>query len=1158
MQKERNSLRIGNIQMWGLGSSGGGHHHSHDDEIQQRLQRRADRQRQQAAAAAAVAMGRMDPSSVARASSVGSVGGYASSYDDAATANTGAYFNRNVYGNQWSSSTATSSGSPGPSPDMTAVQMELLQAEERQRRQLEMAMTANALHERQDERIRFEQHHQQPTSIGYDRDIEGGVSASARDQYGASIDPKRSLYERQGSQGAGRMRTLSGGGKSFDEDASEDSDVPISLGKKSILISDEGLHDLNGNDATNLSPSPQVTETPDLWHQTTPITSSKREMKPPESTKNVSKRGTKQSSDDATIRSSTSASAPASASSTRKRKGSSSKSPRKTSAKTPKRNTVTKRKSSTNNNVPDLKSAQPALHIHMPEITEEEYDNLNSLMTQFCKVPLLSEFSRPISLLHPELVPIYSKIIKHPMDLGKVCRAIRRKEYKNTRAICIDMWRIFGNCVKYHTHPLTREGAIVSFISIAMHLREYFNDLWFEYMVPSDIHTDKESCPIKIALQHVDEKRNKSRKQRLDYLSSTQLSPKFLVKVAGAIDTFIALGGRVDALDKERIDHDAESDSDAIASVFSELLDLKKKLLDLAKENSSLEYTVDMLQMNIRGCYSSDSFVGSVAMKLKFGRRLDRLIGKLLVPINEVVSRGVNQSSVWGCMAAAIWARESTKRPYWPSLVLGILAPEDQKEEWHNYLTKRNEARLPEKLRQELQAGRKKAEQCIRRQSTGHAERMSFFLVEFLGTHEFIWVREADIIENFDPDEDPNQLSSGVNRKKKASLRGKTPANEKMRQRAVEEGRWALEEFEEQLNDPCGDMIDDTVNVDDDEDNCSYAVLCASDDEADEADGGKEMKNIGHVELLDSNNVDYEEINELIATDGILDYSAEGRRHAKKRATAFKKQQADAKKEAAKREREEKARKAKKAKDEMAAKKKAAAAAKAKAKNSKAGKGSERKLGEDDSSSKHEEKELEKRRKKREREREKVMKEESRSKKAKVEQSSVKRVGRKLGIVDKRGRATAIVRGYLSTVAGPQDLRGLGLGGVLSIPAASVEGSGLLGLTLAFRAAAGELDMPNIKSTSSNAKPWEKIDTCNSKSSEIRCKKLEEQIQLLEESLRKLEESDMRRKKLIQDAIHEKQQADEDIAKAEKDARQNDMPKRKPYSVKKKDISKPN
>lgn len=39
----------------------------------------------------------------------------------------------------------------------------------------------------------------------------------------------------------------------------------------------------------------------------------------------------------------------------------------------------------------------------VPTITPEQYQNLQELMTQFCRVPLLAEFSRPVSLLHPEV-----------------------------------------------------------------------------------------------------------------------------------------------------------------------------------------------------------------------------------------------------------------------------------------------------------------------------------------------------------------------------------------------------------------------------------------------------------------------------------------------------------------------------------------------------------------------------------------------------------------------------------------------------------------------------------------------------------------------------------------------------------------------------------
>lgn len=45
----------------------------------------------------------------------------------------------------------------------------------------------------------------------------------------------------------------------------------------------------------------------------------------------------------------------------------------------------------------------PSIEDPFPRITNEEYENVEKLMMQFCRVPLLAEFSRPVSLLHPEV-----------------------------------------------------------------------------------------------------------------------------------------------------------------------------------------------------------------------------------------------------------------------------------------------------------------------------------------------------------------------------------------------------------------------------------------------------------------------------------------------------------------------------------------------------------------------------------------------------------------------------------------------------------------------------------------------------------------------------------------------------------------------------------
>ncbi len=197
----------------------------------------------------------------------------------------------------------------------------------------------------------------------------------------------------------------------------------------------------------------------------------------------------------------------------------------------------------------------PNLHQDVPKITDVEYANLDALMAQFCKVPLLAEFSRPVSLLHPELISLYSKVVKDPIDLGKVCRAIRRRQYTNTRQVCVDVWRIFANCVKYHTHPLTREGAIPSFVSIANHLREYFNALWMEYMIPSEIDpqilaiANKKSGSLvlssseasAIALKNADEKRTKLRSERYKALVATLLSANCVENTAKSIERFVEI-----------------------------------------------------------------------------------------------------------------------------------------------------------------------------------------------------------------------------------------------------------------------------------------------------------------------------------------------------------------------------------------------------------------------------------------------------------------------------------------------------------------------------------------------------------------------------------------------------------------------------------------
>lgn len=756
----------------------------------------------------------------------------------------------------------------------------------------------------------------------------------------------------------------------------------------------------------------------------------------------------------------------------------------------------------------------------MPPITSEEFDNIEALMVQFCRVPFLAEFSRPVSLLHPELMTIYSKIVKHPMDLGTICRGIRRRSYKNTRAIQIDMWRIFTNCIKYHSHPSNRDNAVPAFISIALHLRNYFNALWQEFMMPSDmpVHllSGKQPRGSPAAIQRATfEKREKDRAQRLTGTSTTMLSSICLDKIVKAITDFLNNDGKVDGLEKDVLlgeDMDDDDDDGDLDAFIDNLKQFRQRVKGIAASSGQQEYSVEGMVCDLKRCYNVDLFENRSSMRVRIANRLDRLIGKILVPIYETSCRGVNQSSIWGCMAAAIWARESSKKPYWPALVLGILAPECQREDWHLELTQRNEARLPEKLLNELQAGKRKAELSIKRDTRLGPHQHSYFLVEFMGTHEFIWVKEGDIIETFDPDEDPNLANAPGNiTKKKRSSR--SLCDSKTFVAALEEGRWALEEFELQLSDACGDHVDEEETDEEQEMNYSYAVLSQSDDEADEDDDVYHDK-----EMMTAS--DIEETNELLATDGLIDYSTEGRKNARKRSLARKKEE----KAAAKKEKNEQAKKSKdkkaRARQESLQRKKA------------------------EKQKKDEKREERERKKRRNRARKDAEKSRKKRRLNNDDQDD--------NLSSKRSRATAIVNGYITRLAKKDGMKNLCLAGVLNIPASVVESSGLLGMALAFRAASGEMPMPENGDGESKFKPWEEIDVVGPKTSAERIVNLEKQLDILQKKVDEVKSATAKRNEMTEVAMKRKQEIEKDIIEKEKTAKKEIMSR----ALKKKPVSK--
>jgi len=426
------------------------------------------------------------------------------------------------------------------------------------------------------------------------------------------------------------------------------------------------------------------------------------------------------------------------------------------------------------------------------------------------------------------------------------------------------------------------------------------------------------------------------------------------------------------------------------------------------------------------------------------------------------------------------------------------LAPDDQKEDWHQSLTDRNEARLPEKLRADLLAAKRRAEQGLKKIG---ADLMSYFLVEFMGSHEFIWVKESDIIENFDPDEDVNIATAAGNvTKKKRS----TAFNSKQMSDAIEEGRWALEEFELQLNNSCGDHSDDESEFD--ESGYTFDSLCQSDAEADE-------RNELHMTSTKS---DIDELNELLATDGLPDFSIEGRKKSKARAAALKKENALL----VKKEKEKEKEKAKKTKLKPLTKDEA--------------KKFEKQLELDD-------KRAQERRIKRARDHEKALKELER--KAKRVKSNVpEKKSNPNEVPNKRIRADMIAKGFLLRKC----IKDASFIGAAFQPTSSVEPSGLLGMALAFRAAAGEVPfVDTITGTSFVQEDWEKIDADGPSESAERCKRLLEQIDLIAKEMEKVDADTERRIALTADAEKARSAAQKRIMDAENEVRSTFASKKK-------------
>jgi len=667
----------------------------------------------------------------------------------------------------------------------------------------------------------------------------------------------------------------------------------------------------------------------------------------------------------------------------------------------------------------------------------------------------------------------YNTIVKHPVDLGHVCRGIRKKRYKALRDVQIDMWLVFCNCVKFHSHPNNKE-AVPSFVSIALHLREVFHLLWQEFMLPSTGDS---------ALH---DKRAADRKRSQLSSGNVVLAGLIAKKMSRELMRF-SEEGKVDILDEFNVlDASFHPDSKEIAANIKKLAE---RVSNLSSEDQySLEhYFTSLYQEMIPKPAEGDD--GYTEKKSVIDQHLTRLSWKVVLSLHEANSRGVTQSSIWGNIAAIIWARESSKKSYWPALCLGILPPADQREVWHDAVTERNESRLPDKIRVGLESAKKR---CI---SAQNRQSLSYFLVEFLGTHEFIWVRETDIEENFDPQKDPNEKGPQGSRKKRPRSANSSGVGSTIYKTAIDECEWANEEYESVLQDALSYTSD---NEQDGANQYSYKELSKEDDEADavntvyEYDAGS-LK----TEVLD-------EVNWLLSNDGYFDSksikSARGKPAAPKKSAPS----------AAKLKAKEKEAKAKARKRELA----------------------------------KEKKEIEKRRKKRMKAREKALADkEKRVQRLQTEVDASFNDDKGLAF-NKKARATAIVKGYLMRMSDDEEYTGLTTNTVMNLPAHALESQNLLGMALAFRAVIGDVPMPDATPEEiAKIQPWKAIDVSKLKTSEERVEALKKKQELLKAEIERVKANTQRRKDLARDAISERLIGESEIEADEEIARKNPFKK---------------
>jgi hypothetical protein len=353
---------------------------------------------------------------------------------------------------------------------------------------------------------------------------------------------------------------------------------------------------------------------------------------------------------------------------------------------------------------------------------------------------------------------------------------------------------MFDNFIYFHSYPGNKLTDPTP-ISIASHLSAFFKDLWQEHMLQSESPSLSSIGRSQIAM----EQRAINREKRSASSPGIIMDTDCLEHAAQTMTDLIKNGGQVDVMDNQPIWGEGASfsnDSDkAITNlVLKNLRKLETDLHGMVSQKKTM--SVHVFEASVRKIYKHGHDLENSTAAAVYDRiasRIDRFIGQLTVPLHEDYCRGSCISSIWGSVRAVIWARISSTNAFWPALVLGIIAIEEQRESWHIPLTERNEARLPAKIKTGLAKAKRKAERETDQQSTEEADPQSYFLVEFLGGHDFSWVKKCNTHQSFNASKDPNDNDSLRSRK---VSRGdiKSATRTKTYRTAINEATKAIEE----------------------------------------------------------------------------------------------------------------------------------------------------------------------------------------------------------------------------------------------------------------------------------------------------------------------------------------------------------------------------